>query len=358
MRVCGPPPARQTRGAAVPIARPRRRCARAVFVTPAGGVHAAVTLAGGAWRLDSRGRVGGRLKAALGRDALTAVPPTPRSDRSRPRRDVLGRRRTTRRASRSAAPTCCSARAMTARRHDRRARPGLRPRSASTARRHRAAAARPPAPMIVRRDLRARRPRLQRQHLAPRRVRERDRLRHGAGRDLLVHQLPHRRRVRPGRRGYIDDVLKPDIVVHSNSFLFGPFDGTGWFARSVDAAAAAGVLWVNSAGNYRDRHWEGAWSDANGDGHSTSRGRRRLPLVLHHGPHARLRHLLERAASAADRRERLPARALPGCGRRQVRRSTRRPGSRSSRRASSPAPDPHADCRRAAAGRRHLLPRA
>jgi hypothetical protein len=65
---------------------------------------------------------------------------------------------------------------------------------------------------------------------------------------------------------YIANVLKPDIVVHSNSFLFGPFDGTGWFARKVDAAAAAGVLWVNSAGNYRLRHWEGAWSDADADG--------------------------------------------------------------------------------------------
>ena len=65
---------------------------------------------------------------------------------------------------------------------------------------------------------------------------------------------------------YIANVLKPDIVLHSNSFLFGPFDGTGWFARKVDEAAAAGVLWVNSAGNYRLRHWEGAWSDADADG--------------------------------------------------------------------------------------------
>jgi Subtilase family/PKD domain len=65
---------------------------------------------------------------------------------------------------------------------------------------------------------------------------------------------------------YIVNVLKPNIVVHSNSFLFGPFDGTGWFAGKVDEAAAAGVLWVNSAGNYRMRHWEGAWSDADADG--------------------------------------------------------------------------------------------
>ncbi len=65
---------------------------------------------------------------------------------------------------------------------------------------------------------------------------------------------------------YIANVLKPNVVVHSNSFLFGRFDGSGWFAQKVDEAAAAGVLWVNSAGNYRTRHWEGPWSDADGDG--------------------------------------------------------------------------------------------
>ena len=61
-------------------------------------------------------------------------------------------------------------------------------------------------------------------------------------------------------------MLKPNIVVHSNSFLFGRFDGSGWFAQKVNEAAAAGMLWVNSAGNYRTRHWEGPWSDADGDG--------------------------------------------------------------------------------------------
>jgi hypothetical protein len=60
--------------------------------------------------------------------------------------------------------------------------------------------------------------------------------------------------------------LHPDVVVHSNSFLFGPFDGSGWFAKKVDRAAAAGILWVNSAGNYRMKHWEGPWVDANADG--------------------------------------------------------------------------------------------
>ncbi len=47
------------------------------------------------------------------------------------------------------------------------------------------------------------------------------------------------------------------VVSHSNSFLTPPFDGTGPAARTVDAAAAAGVLWVNSSGNYAQRHWRG-----------------------------------------------------------------------------------------------------
>jgi hypothetical protein len=58
---------------------------------------------------------------------------------------------------------------------------------------------------------------------------------------------------------------RPDVVVHSNSFLEGPFDGSGPAAQAVDRAAAAGIAWVNSAGNYAERHWEGSWADADGD---------------------------------------------------------------------------------------------
>jgi hypothetical protein len=52
------------------------------------------------------------------------------------------------------------------------------------------------------------------------------------------------------------------VASHSNSFLTPPFDGSGPAARAVDAAAAAGVLWVNSAGNYAQRHWRGPASAA------------------------------------------------------------------------------------------------
>ena len=88
-------------------------------------------------------------------------------------------------------------------------------------------------------------------------------------------------------------MIKPNIVVHSNSFLFGRFDGTGWFAQKVDQAAAAGVLWVNSAGNYRTRHWEGAWSDADGDGNLDVPGDGNAFRVRAGGDQpAGLRHLL------------------------------------------------------------------
>jgi hypothetical protein len=56
-----------------------------------------------------------------------------------------------------------------------------------------------------------------------------------------------------------------DIIVHSNSFLDGPFDGTGDPAHSVDEARGAGILWVNSAGNYAQRHWSGTVGDLDGD---------------------------------------------------------------------------------------------
>jgi len=58
----------------------------------------------------------------------------------------------------------------------------------------------------------------------------------------------------------------PDVVVHSNSFIEGPFDGTGDAAEAVDRASASGIAWVNSAGNYAEKHWRGPWADAAGGG--------------------------------------------------------------------------------------------
>jgi subtilisin family serine protease len=56
----------------------------------------------------------------------------------------------------------------------------------------------------------------------------------------------------------------------TSGFLFdGPGDGTagraGSYYDAVNAAAAAGILWVNSAGNSGDQAWSGAWSDSDAD---------------------------------------------------------------------------------------------
>jgi subtilase family protein len=63
-----------------------------------------------------------------------------------------------------------------------------------------------------------------------------------------------------------DGKPRVDIVVHSNSFLDGPFDGTGVAAAAVDRAHDAGIFWANSAGNYAHRHWEGVAGDPDRDG--------------------------------------------------------------------------------------------
>jgi hypothetical protein len=63
-----------------------------------------------------------------------------------------------------------------------------------------------------------------------------------------------------------DGKPRVDIVVHSNSFLDGPFDGTGVAAQAVNRAHDAGIFWANSAGNYAHRHWEGVVGDAAKDG--------------------------------------------------------------------------------------------
>ena len=198
MRVCGPDHVLHSSDAAGARAS-EPPVARAVFVTPAGdraAARAAVVAAGGSRRAgsadDSRPPSAAGELAAVRRSP--AIAGAEIAETSSPDAivtqgvvltgaDGLQRAGATGRASRSPCSTRPSA-----------------PEQAGRARGHGAAAARPPAPADVRSDLRAGRARLQRQHVAPRRVRDRDRLRHGARRDLLVPQLPHARRVRPGRR--------------------------------------------------------------------------------------------------------------------------------------------------------------
>ena len=57
------------------------------------------------------------------------------------------------------------------------------------------------------------------------------------------------------------------VINHSVSWTWdGPGDGTSPYStsplKSIDAAEAAGILWVNSAGNAAQQVWTGAWADA------------------------------------------------------------------------------------------------
>lgn len=57
------------------------------------------------------------------------------------------------------------------------------------------------------------------------------------------------------------------IINHSVGWLNTNFyDGTGLIDDIANRARARGILWVSSAGNYAQRHWQGLGTDQNGDG--------------------------------------------------------------------------------------------
>ena len=112
-----------------------------------------------------------------------------------------------------------------------------------------------------------------------------------------------------------------DIVVHSNSFLDGPFDGTGVAAQAVNRAHDAGIFWANSAGNY-------AQSPLGGD-----RGRRRPRRLGRHraGRDGATSRSRSRPASAWARRS-------TGASARRAGRSSRRRARTSSSTSRTPPP--------------------
>ncbi|MBI1297210.1 S8 family serine peptidase [bacterium] len=62
--------------------------------------------------------------------------------------------------------------------------------------------------------------------------------------------------------------IRNDVDVIATSigwYNLGPGDGTGELADMVAMADAAGILWVTSAGNDRERHWGGLFVDNDGD---------------------------------------------------------------------------------------------
>lgn len=57
-----------------------------------------------------------------------------------------------------------------------------------------------------------------------------------------------------------------NIISHSAGWTAGPFDGTGFIADIVNSALNNGTVWINSAGNYANRHWDGGFVDRDGNG--------------------------------------------------------------------------------------------
>jgi hypothetical protein len=59
----------------------------------------------------------------------------------------------------------------------------------------------------------------------------------------------------------VDQAIKDrvDIIVYSQVWEFGGnFDGRGFINEAVNKATAAGILWINAAGNYAASSWQGA----------------------------------------------------------------------------------------------------
>ncbi len=57
-----------------------------------------------------------------------------------------------------------------------------------------------------------------------------------------------------------------NIITNStNSIGTTPLDGSGFSDKLVDLAYNSGIFWVNSAGNYAQRHYRGQFKDDNGD---------------------------------------------------------------------------------------------
>lgn len=64
-------------------------------------------------------------------------------------------------------------------------------------------------------------------------------------------------------------LINQKVLVISNSvgwFNAGAGDGTGPICDDVERASAGGILWAGSAGNYALDHWQGVFSDTDGDG--------------------------------------------------------------------------------------------
>lgn len=58
-----------------------------------------------------------------------------------------------------------------------------------------------------------------------------------------------------------------DVISHSLSAFRGPHNGTSRRSKKIDEARAHNIVWVNSAGNRAQQHWEGYFNDDGGGHH-------------------------------------------------------------------------------------------
>jgi subtilisin family serine protease len=56
------------------------------------------------------------------------------------------------------------------------------------------------------------------------------------------------------------------VINHSVGWFWGPGDGTGAIVDVCHNATNRGIMWVNSAGNYGERYWQGVFLDQNSNG--------------------------------------------------------------------------------------------
>ena len=82
------------------------------------------------------------------------------------------------------------------------------------------------------------------------------------------------------------------IVSYSGNSRSGPFDCLSTKDKLVDELSARGILWVNSAVNYAERHWSGIAENRNGDGwiETWLNGQGFLEVVPHCGQYKLLVH--------------------------------------------------------------------
>jgi hypothetical protein len=101
-------------------------------------------------------------------------------------------------------------------------------------------------------------------------------VKHGAACAEIVHDLAPEAQLylvnfadSDGHARAVDWLINQKVQVISYSigwFNAGAGDGSGPICDDVEAAAAAGIIWAGSAGNYAIDHWEGTFSDTDGDG--------------------------------------------------------------------------------------------